>query len=116
MAEEHEALLKQGKPGVEAWNAWRRSPRTRREPAPQPPSSEQDRLALAAQALRALLDPLTNQRPLPPGAWVGAAASPFMAAGSNGSSTLVSSTNTVVFTPDWKSNDTAFGSFEAGAG
>jgi uncharacterized protein YjbI with pentapeptide repeats len=24
MAEEHEALLKQGKPGVEAWNAWRR--------------------------------------------------------------------------------------------
>src|SRR4051794_20587437 len=67
-------------------------------------------------AFKALLVPLTNQRPLPPGVWAGrAAASPFMAAGSNGSSTLVSSTNTVVFTPDRKSNDTALGSFEAGA-
>src|SRR3954469_163982 len=39
-----------------------------------------------------------------------------MAAGSNGSSTLVPSVNTVVFTRDWKSNDTALGSGEAGTG
>src|SRR3982751_2783518 len=29
---------------------------------------------------------------------------------------MVPSVNTVVFTPDWKSNDTALGSGEAGAG
>src|SRR4051794_29207193 len=33
-----------------------------------------------------------------------------MAAGSKRSSTWAPSLNTVVFTPDWKSNDTAFGS------
>jgi len=43
-------------------------------------------------------------------------ASPFIEAVSNGSSTLERSVNTVVFTPDWKSNNTACGSGSAGPG